>query len=301
MPRLNRFQILQHVKPLITEHLKSLNQNIFSVSEMQRILFENRTKWTLPKITTFDEFISFLKDKSVIKEIEVETPQRTIIRYIFGEASPFEIAVSLRKNSYLSHYSALFLHQLTQNVPKNIYTNLEQRPKYIEEEKNDMLQEDIDLAFSRPMRQTNQIARFTLDNKEYKVYLLNGKYQNKLGVKKMVSFELSRPLEVTNIERTLIDVVVRPLYAGGVEEVLEAFKVAKGKFSVNRLLSYLKKMDYKYPYHQLIGFYLEKAGYEERILSLLNKFEIKYDFYLTYQIHDKDYSDRWRVYYPRGL
>lgn len=118
---------------------------------------------------------------------------------------------------------------------------MEQRPKYIEEEKNDMLQEDIDLAFSRPMRQTNQIARFTLDNKEYKVYLLNGKYQNKLGVKKMVSFELSRPLEVTNIERTLIDVVVRPLYAGGVEEVLEAFKVAKGKFSVNRLLSYLKR------------------------------------------------------------
>ena len=27
-----------------------------------------------------------------------------------------------------------------------------------------MLQEDIDLAFSRPMRQTNQIARFTLDD-----------------------------------------------------------------------------------------------------------------------------------------
>jgi len=45
---------------------------------MQEILFENKTKWTLPKITTFDEFISFLKDKNVIKEIEVETPQRTI-------------------------------------------------------------------------------------------------------------------------------------------------------------------------------------------------------------------------------
>lgn len=76
--KINRFQILQHVKPLIIEHLKSLNQNIFSVSEMQEILFENKTKWTLPKITTFDEFISFLKDKNVIKEIEVETPQRTI-------------------------------------------------------------------------------------------------------------------------------------------------------------------------------------------------------------------------------
>lgn len=299
MPRLNRFQIMQHMKPLIVKYFEELNKNILSMSEIKMILTMNRGNWTIPKITTANEFINFLLDKDVVEEIIINTPQRVITKYTFGKVSPFEIATSIRSGSYLSHYSAAFLHQLTENVPKTIYTNLEQSPKGVEKER--LLQENIDTAFSRPMRLTNQIATFEYEGKEYKVYLLNGKSQKRLGVEKISSFNLLKPCDTTNLERTLLDIVVRPIYAGGVEEVLQAFKEAKNKYSVNRLLSYLKKMDYQYPYHQLIGFYLEKAGYDEKILKLLDKFEIEYDFYLTYQMVEKDFSNRWRVYYPKGL
>jgi predicted transcriptional regulator of viral defense system len=301
MPRLNRFQIIRHMTPLIVQHLKELNKNVFSLSEMKLILSKNREKWTIPKITKANEFIDVLKDKGVIEEVVIDTPQREITKYIFGEASPYDIALSIRRGSYLSHYSAVFSHQLTENVPKTIYTNVEQSPKYTADPDEELQQEDIDLAFSRPMRLTNQIATFSFRGKEYKVYLLNGKNHNRLGVERIQTFNLSKPSYITNIERTLIDIVVRPAYSGGVEEVLQAFKEAKGKYSVNRMLSYLKKMEFRYPYHQLIGFYLEKAGYEEKVLNLLNKFEIKYNFYLTYQISEKEFSERWRVYYPKGL
>ena len=67
-------------------------------------------------------------------------------------------------------------------------------------------------------------------------------------------------IPTTNIERTLIDIAVRPVYSGGVFEVLKAYKMAKDKVSINKLAAYLKKIGYVYPYHQVVGFYLEKSG-----------------------------------------
>jgi hypothetical protein len=83
---------------------------------------------------------------------------------------------------------------------------------------------------------------------------------------------------------------------------LKAYKLARPKVSVNKLAATLKKLDYIYPYHQAIGFYLERAGvYTESSIALLRKFDFKYDFYLTHQIKEKAYSERWRLYFPKGL
>jgi len=145
------------------------------------------------------------------------------------------------------------------------------------------------------MRTTNQIVEFN----SKKVYLLNGKNVKNIGV---TDFKVdNRTFKITNIERTLIDISVRPNYAGGTQEILDTYIKAKGKCSVNKLLSILKKMNFAYPYHQVIGFYLEKAGYSENVLKLVEKQEIKYNFYLTYQMKDKLYSERWKLYFPPGL
>jgi hypothetical protein len=295
MPRLSKLQILQHVAPKIVNFFKSKGSNIYSISDMKSLLHENESLWMLPVTTTFNEFARFLINKNILKEVEIELPQRTVVKYVYGNISDYEIALSINRNSYCSHYTAMLLHNLTDNIPKNIYTNTEQTNKAASTSRSELKQENVDRAFSRPMRETNQVAQ--LEGK--KIYLLNGKNVDNVGV---TDFSLNdRILKVTNIERTLIDIVVRPNYAGGVQEILNAYIAAKGKCSVNKLISVLKKMDYTYPYHQAIGFYLERAGYSESVLSLVKKIEIKYNFYLTYQIKEKDFSERWKLFFPKGL
>ena len=124
------------------------------------------------------------------------------------------------------------------------------------------------------------------------------------------SFKGAKPEEVldgvnvrlTNIERTLVDAVVRPEYSGGPNEVLTAFRNAAENVSINKLVSMLKRIDHVYPYHQAIGFYLEKSGaYRQSQIDLLRKQEMRYDFYLMHQIKDAKFSSRWKLYYPESL
>ena len=109
-------------------------------------------------------------------------------------------------------------------------------------------------------------------------------------------------VRVTNVERTLIDITVRPFYAGGIFEVLKAFKLAKERVSINKLAVMLNKIGYIYPYHQAIGFYLEKSGvYKESAIKIFRKMNMNCDFYLTYQMKDEAYSKDWRLFYPKGF
>jgi len=134
-----------------------------------------------------------------------------------------------------------------------------------------------------------------------RIYLLNGKHTGNLGVIDSVGPN-GQNIRVTDVERTLIDIVVRPMYSGGVAQVLEAFRLARERVSVNKLVGMLKKIDYLDPYHQAIGFCLEKAGgYRDSQIALLKEIEQAYDFYLTYQMKDKDYSSRWRLFFPKGF
>jgi hypothetical protein len=83
---------------------------------------------------------------------------------------------------------------------------------------------------------------------------------------------------------------------------LGTYRLAKDKVSVKDLATMLKKMDFFYPYHQAIGFYLERSGaYEESLIQPFKELAMQYDFYLTNQMKDMSYSKEWRLYYPKGL
>lgn len=103
------------------------------------------------------------------------------------------------------------------------------------------------------------------------------------------------------MERTLIDIAVRPAYAGGVYQALAAYRGAFGKVSAPTLLATLKRLHYIYPYHQAIGFYMQRAGYAAKQYERLKELGLRFDFYLAHDIREPDYSPEWRLFYPKGL
>jgi len=286
---------IQIAKADIAEYFDALPKNIFDGAEIAAILEEKRGFWRLAQSTTTRAFIDFLNKKAKLKIMRFGFPYRPIVKYTWGEVAFYAVVLSLKPDCYLSHYTAMHLHELTDQIPKITNVNAEQGPKRHGPVK--LVQERVDFAFRRPTRLCNNVAEY----EGRQVRLLNGMYTGNSGVIDMPGPE-GETLQVTDIERTLIDIAVRPEYSGGPFEVLTAYRRASDRVSVNRLVALLKKMDHIYPYHQVIGFYLEKAGtYTTSQMELLTRLETKCDFYLMHQIAAPEYSSKWRLYYPKGL
>jgi predicted transcriptional regulator of viral defense system len=287
---------MQIAKSDILSTFEDMDKKIFTPSQIRSILEEHRDFWRLANSTTIRQFVSFLFEAKKLYEVELTFPSVRVVRYIWGDVSVYELALSLNPDTYLTHYTSMYLHDLTEQIPKTIYVNLEQQSRPSNGGAS-LEQSRIDSAFKRSPRVSKAIAEY----KDYKICLLHGMPTGQLGVIQIQSPE-GQSTRVTDVERTLIDTAVRPFYSGGVFEVLKAYRLAKEKVSVNKLASYLKKMDYVYPYHQAIGFYLERSGaYKDSQINLLRKFGMQFDFYLTYQMKETAYSKDWRLYYPKGL
>jgi predicted transcriptional regulator of viral defense system len=231
-------------------------------------------------------------------------PQREVSGYTWGDIPLLETLLGLVENSYYSHYTAVRIHGLTEQLPKTIYlsrekssgsaTNREQPEPYD--------QKAIDSAFSGPPRVSkNQVE---LTQEQVRVVLLEGAYQGGLGITNgevHLGGERSLQIRYTGLERTLVDIAVRPFYAGGVFEVAKAFEESKDRLSVNTMAAMLKRMAFGYPYHQVVGYYLERAGYKPSLVELFQRQPMERDFYLTYGMGKTSYSSRWRLYVPQGF
>lgn len=284
--------------------------NILNRTSMIEIIKEFKYKKKLKSSSSLNKFIDIIIEKlNLFKPVKImnEYKEDIVVRYVATHTyvSPYEIALSLLSNSFLSHYSALYVNDLTLNTPKDIYINKEQsRKDFYSNQEFSITQGRIDYAFSKKMRRTNMIYSFTYEDISYKVHVLNSKNTNNTGVitKKVIGF--SGPIKTTNTERTLIDVTVRPGYSGGPIEILEAFSRAKNSINLKKLWDYLKQFNHSYPYYKAIAFYLKYANYEYK--SELKKY---YDddsrnnltFYLDYQMISPKRDDELNIFFPKNI
>lgn len=292
MANQSRFKI---AKKDIVALFEARAQRVYRERELAQLVSANRSSWRLAQSMGIEEFVELMVGATPLRSVTVQLDDQEKTLYTWGPATAFEIAVSVVPRAYLSHYTALYLHELTEQIPKQLFVNQEQSAKALVTAP--LTQADLDAAFARPQVASRSRGAY----EDYTLVLLHGKHTGQLGVVTQTHFAAGQ-VQLTSLERTLIDITIRPDYAGGMQQVLDAYRRAAGRVSVNRLVGLLAKLMFRYPYHQAIGFYMEQAGnYKPAQVKLLEKQERHLDFYLTHAMRATAYSAKWRLHYPLGF
>jgi len=289
-------QLVRDARDRIEAKMQAASQRVYTQRDLLRTLEQDLPEWGIQIPPPPHQFLRFLLAKTSLNRVSIESPNgyRRLTRYTWGRASAHDIAASMGKGVYFCHESAMQVHGLLAAPPQTLYVNREQtlKPAY----GNSLTQESITRAFTRPQRTSNYA--FSFEGRT--ITVLSGKHTKRHGVIEMMGPE-GRSLAVTNLERTLVDIAVRPSYAGGIKAVLAAFMAASDSLSVQELVATLKKLDYVYPYHQAIGFLLQRAGMNETKLQPLKDEGMDFDFFLVHGSRRLRYDSEWRIHYPSNL
>ena len=290
-----RTNAFDKAKAEIEGYFDGLPKKSFTEKALELILKQNQSFWGIPESKTVENFITFLEKRSrmnlsVLRRVDNSVELRL---HSWRTTDQLTVFTGLKNGAYFTHYTAMFLHGLTEQIPKTYYLNGE-HSGYQTPPDSKLKQENVDKAFTSEQRKTGEQFSFNQST----VILLNGQYTNRLGVIDHIDGDIR--YAYTDVMRTLIDISVRPAYSGGVFEVLKAYESVKDKVDPNKLRAYLNQMGFIYPYHQVIGFYLERAGYPESTLKLFEQ-SMDINFYLTYNMRNPQFNERWRLFYPRGM
>jgi hypothetical protein len=174
-----------------------------------------------------------------------------------------------------------------------MFGNHEQSPK---NSTSRVTQAGLDRAFGNSQRQSKHVFRYGSSV----ITFLNGKNTAGAGVIEMQG-PANESIRITNLERSLIDALVRPQYAGGIGNVIRAVRQAQNRMSIAEIAQLLRKMKHTYPYHQALGFIFQRVGVsEEKLIPLKNR-AVRFKFYLDYGMENPAHDPVWKVYYPRDL
>lgn len=283
-------------RDLLNQYLAAHSDQVYTASDLDHLFIEKHREWNLPPSMTSYTFLQMLLTHTKLSQLRLRSRHySSLIFYAWeGTASPMSLALRIKKDSaFFSHGSAMWIHGLNENH-KSIFINNEQSPK--PKPSSYLSQEGIDRAFQNKQRYSKLFYKY----QDTRITLINGKHSGRLEVQESHT-PSGHSVEVTSLERTLVDITVRPGYSGGVPAVLQAFRAARGRTSVTKLLGILRKLDYTYPYHQSIGFYMERAGYNEADQTLAKELGAKFDFYLSHGLNNPSFDPNWRVYFPARL
>ena len=247
---------------------------------------------------------SRLRQEQKIGQLPIKWGHGTPFRHLLTttpDANPLELTMGFFEKGYLCFGSALFWNGLSPQVPKTFYIAKE-RPVPGPKRKLPVLDEfTMQEQFMKAPRVSNKVC--TLN--DYTYVLVERDYSNRAGVvSKTVPFGgKDVTIDLTNLERTLIDCVMSPHYSGGPSAIVQAFELAKPKLHVSTLIEMYKKLSLAFPYWQRIGLLLEKVASVKTAEDWRAKFgkpKMKFYFDKNYRL-SWDFDESWQIYYPKGL
>jgi predicted transcriptional regulator of viral defense system len=277
------------------KYFSQVSYRSFNRQNLYKIIEKEKQSWGIKKSASTDKVLTWIISSQLLSTHlyqDLYSTKRYMYAYQINDL--YSLVSGIKAGSYLAYSTAMRLHGLSTDKDRTVYLNAERSTYEPRKEDGTLSQDTIDNAFASPQKQSSNVNTY----KAREVIITSGKRTDRLGV--LSTTDNERLYYFTDLERTLIDCVVRPGYAGGVKAVLKGFKKAKSKLDLQKLQVYLRRLDYTYPYEQSIGFYLDQAGYLIK-QSAMFKGNFQFDFYLAHGMEDIEYNKKWKIFYPSEL
>jgi len=218
------------------------------------------------------EFLQSLVKRQLALRIKrglyVMLPYDTLKEEFFPNRHLTASVLVVNRDYYIGYYSALQLHDLTT------------QPALIEQVVVD--------------------KQMIPNKREIKGYKFQFIYHNKkhfFGFKKMwVEFlNQTYPIKYSDLEKTIVDCLYKPNYAGGIVEVAKAIYRVKDKLDYNKMLRYLEQMESQAVIKRL-GFLLEIYKVDAPIIEQMQKLKTA-SYIVLDPIHLKQgvMQSRWSI------
>ena len=156
----------------------------------------------------------------------------------------YEIAMFLASPAVISHASAMHVHKLISSPSESIFVSV-----------------------------TNKSSLPRVGGSSNAVSVINGFTYHFIQVAQQEYFGIQQiwldgvQIFVTNLEKTLIDALIKPKYCGGIAGVLAIFGKASSELNLEKLIVYAEKCDVAIS--KRLGWHLERNGFAEADLAPL--------------------------------
>lgn len=183
-------------------------------------------------------------------------------------AHEFEIATHLVTPSAISHYSAFHYHELTDQIPQIVFATT---------------------LTGKSLPRVSPGDLFTYKGIRYRFSQI--KADHFFGIENVWIGDARIP--ITDIERTLIDGLIKPKYCGGFMEVLSAYSTPH-EFNIPKLIDYALRLDISVA--KRLGWVLEHLNLEDGGLKTLAALPFKGFIQLDPSAKKKGpYNKRWQI------
>ncbi|RLA80207.1 MAG: hypothetical protein DRG78_11420 [Epsilonproteobacteria bacterium] len=281
---MNKTLFTKNIKEI--EHILLTTQKAYSQKELAVVLEYIKEKRLIAQDTQSRVFFNTLLDQLQLKTYSIASERINKERYSLQVLSKFGFISSLEKDSFLSMSSALNIQGLSLYRDDFIFYSkeLNDRGAHLED---DLSQEEIDIAFKRPYRITKNIAKYKGKNIVY----LTPKNTRHCEVIDFNGFQVS------SINRALVEMIVNVQYFRTFNDIIKCFIPIKDKLSINKVFHVLLSFDFIYPYFQLLGFALERIGFNKDDLNIFKEQVSNLIFYTDKNQSKYIFNDYWKINY----
>ena len=251
-------------------------------------------------------YITHLDKMDYIRTIELNHNLRNVPSKLYqdlrtnpGDPTVFDIALGLRKKSYLTGYKLISLMGWTDYMPKVIHVNWVRGT--LKQKRNDEIDNFVvqKTAF-KPKHRSKIVFRY----EDYDIILLSGQF---FPVNHKHYFRTPRSLPLPNYSKVPIpeylalDALVNHHYFGGADTVWKLFIDHAQHLDLKVLRKFYKELNFTYPYANSIGYLLESAGVNRQELTHWeNEINKKIQFHLFMGDQERRIlNEKWNLYVPQ--